>query len=153
MEFVIKHAHGLHNMPDAAALRRLVFIKEQGFQNEFEPLDDKAVHFVCYADETPAGTGRLYEDPQDPSTVHPGRIAVRREFRGQHLGALLLRTMEQYAARQGYRFCVLSAQVRAQGFYEKMGYSAEGVPYMDEFCPHIRMKKAIGTERNPADGD
>lgn len=38
-------------------------------------------------------------------------------------------------------YFVLSAQVQAQGFYEKLGYVASGEPYLDEHCPHIHMEK------------
>ena len=37
----------------------------------------------------------------------------------------------------------LSAQVRASGFYEKLGYKKHGEIYFDEYCEHIVMKKDI----------
>ena len=37
----------------------------------------------------------------------------------------------------------VSAQVRAMPFYESLGYTVEGEQYMDEHCPHIRMRKAL----------
>ena len=45
----------------------------------------------------------------------------------------------------GPRF-ILSAQVRAQGFYEAIGYHAKGETYLDEYCPHVTMTKPAGEE-------
>lgn len=37
----------------------------------------------------------------------------------------------------------LSAQVRVRPFYEKLGYTASGDEYLDEYCPHIHMEKEL----------
>ena len=37
----------------------------------------------------------------------------------------------------------LSAQVRASGFYEKLGYKKMGDIYYDEYCEHIHMEKSL----------
>lgn len=153
MKYEMKFAVGLSAMPDAAALRQTIFVEEQGFQQEFDELDDTAIHCVLYADGEPVGTGRLYADAEQPHTVHLGRIAVRQTMRGQHLGARVVQTMEQYAAAHGFTYSVLSAQVRASGFYRSLGYREIGGIYYEEFCRHIRMEKALTAERNSSHGD
>ena len=49
--------------------------------------------------------------------------------------------LEKEARKRGAEELMLSAQVQARGFYEKLGYSAYGGEYLDEHCPHIAMKK------------
>lgn len=123
---------------DAKTIRRLVFIEEQGFQNEFDDIDNAARHIVLYENDRPAATGRWYV--KDGAAVI-GRVAVLPEFRHMHLGAEVLRRLEEDAAAAGYHTIALSAQCRVRGFYEKQGYRAVGEPYLDEFCEHIRMEK------------
>ena len=41
----------------------------------------------------------------------------------------------------GYRTITLGS--RADGFYEKCGYTAEGETYLDQHCPHIHMFKLL----------
>ena len=38
---------------------------------------------------------------------------------------------------------VISAQCQARAFYEKLGYTAFGEEYLDEYCPHIDMEKKL----------
>ena len=62
------------------------------------------------------------------------------------LGALVVQKLEQVAAQHGAKAFILSAQVRAQGFYEAIGYHAKGETYLDEYCPHVTMTKPAGEE-------
>lgn len=139
MKFYIKL--GLSHAEEAVSIRRAVFIEEQGFENEFDGIDDRAFHCVVFSDNVPAAAGRLYTD--DGIVYHIGRVAVRKEFRGRGLGKDVVSLLERYAKSLGGSEINLSAQTRARGFYEKMGYTAFGGEYYDEFCPHIAMKKVL----------
>ena len=48
------------------------------------------------------------------------------------------------AREMGFAEVALAAQVRARGFYEKVGYAACGEPFDEEGCPHILMTKRTG---------
>ena len=39
---------GLNNSPDARAIRQSVFVEEQGFEYEFDDIDEIALHLVLY---------------------------------------------------------------------------------------------------------
>ena len=131
------------NLPeDAALIRREVFIEEQGFINEFDEIDEKAVHILLYDNDTPAAVCRVFYSEEHGQYVI-GRIAVRREFRGKHLGAEIMRSAEDEIRKLGGNTAGLSSQVQAMGFYEKLGYRPVGEQYMDEHCPHIRMEKEL----------
>ena len=136
----VRIIQGLENAPEAKAIRREVFMEEQGFCSEFDDIDKRAYHAVVYTNGKASATGRLFEGR---SGWHIGRVAVRKEFRGTGLGALAVMSLEEKAAALGAGCIRLSAQVQAQGFYEKLGYTAEGEEYLDEACPHIAMYKDL----------
>ena len=74
---------------------------------------------------------------------HIGRVCVRKAFRGRELGRLVMEGLEKAVAGEGGEKVVLSAQVQARGFYEKLGYTAHGPEYLDEHCPHVEMEKRL----------
>ena len=39
--------------PEAVAIRKTVFVEEQGFKDEFDKTDDHAMHLVAYHNDTP----------------------------------------------------------------------------------------------------
>ncbi len=127
---------------DARDIRTRVFVEEQGFCHEFDEIDQFADCLVLYDGETPVATGRLYPS-REPGEYILGRIAVIKSHRGQNLGAQVISLLEERARELGARCACLSAQCRAQGFYEKQGYRAESEPYLEEFCPHVTMKKSL----------
>lgn len=138
--YTIKIAKGLENNSDAKIIRENVFIHEQGFENEFDDIDAAAVHCVVYDGGYPIAAGRLYEKD---GAAFLGRIAVLKAYRGKSIGSIMISELEKYAAENGFGECMLSAQCRVIGFYEKLGYTAFGDEYKDEYCPHIMMKKAL----------
>ena len=127
---------------DAKEIRFRVFVDEQGFQNELDDTDNTALHLVLYVDEAAAGAGRMFTEDGGES-YHLGRIAVLKEYRGLHLGALIVEAMCEKAKELGARRCELSAQCRAKDFYKKQGFAEQGDVYLDEYCPHIYMVKEI----------
>lgn len=82
-----------------------------------------------------------------------GRLAVKRDFRGQGYGRIILRDAEEWVRRtvqEGQtasgRFGVafqLSSQEPVRGFYEAEGYRIVGDAYMEEGQPHIHCEKRV----------
>jgi len=141
-KYTVKLTEGLAENPDARLIRQAVFVEEQGFVNEFDDIDGYATHIVIYDEGIPAATGRVFtKECNDIYTI--GRVAVMKAFRGRSLGAEVISCLEKAAAAKGAREIVLSAQERVKGFYSRLGYQEVGEVYMDESCPHIRMKKYI----------
>ena len=127
---------------DAMKVRILVFVEEQGFVDEFDEIDAVATHFVAYDEDRPIGTCRLFwDDIKKRYTV--GRLAVVKEYRGRSLGRRLLASAEEEAKKQGGEALYLHAQCRAEGFYQKAGYTSFGPVEPEEGCPHIWMVKAV----------
>lgn len=125
---------------DEKFIRETVFIKEQKFKIEFDDIDDIATHIVMYLDTQPVGCCRLYIQHNE---YHIGRIAVLKPYRGKGYGEKILLEAEKVAKEKGADCIKLSAQVRASGFYEKLGYKKYGEIYFDEYCEHIAMKKEL----------
>ena len=115
------------NEQDYRAVRIEVFMKEQGFQNEFDEIDAVATHLTVYVDGELAGCARCFPH----------------QFRHQGLGGVLLQEMEKLVKSRGGNRCLLDAQCRACSFYERYGYTVCGQEHMDEHVPHVQMEKIL----------
>ncbi|WP_167959207.1 GNAT family N-acetyltransferase [Anaerosporobacter faecicola] len=130
---------------DAMDIRKIVFMEEQGFQNEFDDLDEKAIHFVVYTmEKQPIATCRVIEDKDGAFIL--GRLAVLSDFRGKNIGVGLLREVEKTVLKRGGKSIRLHAQCRVKDFYNKVGYLEHGLEDDDEGCPHIWMSKTLLSE-------
>lgn len=127
---------------DARYIRETVFIKEQGFEREYDEIDHIAKHIVIYDDNVAVGTCRVFWCEEENS-YHVGRIAVLKEHRGKSLGKLLMSEAEKLAKSLGGKTLKLGGQVRAAGFYDKLGYERYGEEYLDEGYPHIPFVKYL----------
>ena len=126
---------------EAAHIRREVFVTEQGFTNEFDETDGIARHFVLFEDGQPAAVCRCHCEAGGRYRI--GRIAVLRPYRGRNLGAVVVRAAEAHILAAGGKEIRIGAQVRAKGFYERLGYETAGKEYLDENCPHVPMRKIL----------
>ncbi len=128
---------------DEVRIRTDVFVEEQGFVVEFDDDDAISTHIVLYDGDVPVAVCRII--PGKDGECHIGRIAVVREYRGRGIGSAVVTEAEDVARSMGFRESLLSAQVRAKGFYETLGYEAFGDEYLDEYCPHVMMRKRLRT--------
>lgn len=127
---------------EAIEIRNAVFVNEQGFENEFDEIDDYAIHLVAFESGKAIATCRFYWDDERKSYV-VGRIAVVKDFRGQSAGSTILEEAEKEIKKFGGTCISLLAQIRAKEFYKKCGYTAIGECCYDEFCPHVWMRKIL----------
>ncbi|WP_405404328.1 GNAT family N-acetyltransferase [Paracoccus sp. Ld10] len=121
------------------ALRRTVFIEEQNVPeaDEMDDLDDDAVHLLASDDAGhPVATARLLLK-DDIGKI--GRVCVLADHRGTGMGAALMRAAIDALAARGVRQVRLGSQTHAMGFYEKLGFVAEGPVYDDAGIPHRDM--------------
>lgn len=129
---------------DAARLRTAVFVREQGIPADVEAdaLDASARHAVLYNRlGQPVATGRLLQ--QAPGVGRIGRMAVDRSVRGARWGRVLLDALVDAARARGDKQVQLHAQCSAQGFYERSGFAAVGMPYEEAGLPHLLMAKDL----------
>ncbi len=127
----------------AAAIRQAVFVEEQGFHNEFDETDETCLHCVISDGPQPVATCRAFAKEDGSGRWIIGRVAVSLPYRGQRQGEAVMNAMMKHLAQQGVREIELSAQCRAAGFYEKLGFISTGETHMDEYCPHVTMIKKL----------
>ena len=137
--YTVKITHGKEDFAAVKEIRTAVFIQEQGFHNEFDDIDERAIHAVLYDGRLPIATGRTFAE--DNGSYIIGRIAVIKSYRGKGIGKSVVSALEQQAKKMGACCIQLSAQVHALDFYKKLGYMETGAKYMDEYCPHVQMQK------------
>lgn len=121
------------------ALRRAVFIEEQNVpeEEELDGRDADALHLLARLDGQPVGCARIL---LQGDTGKIGRVCVLPEFRGQHIGvALITAALDHLRSQPGVTRARLGAQIHALGFYEKLGFVAEGADYLDAGIVHRDM--------------
>ncbi|MBS7834561.1 GNAT family N-acetyltransferase [Wohlfahrtiimonas chitiniclastica] len=127
---------------DAFAIRDAVFTQEQGYAAEIDidDYDDIAHHVIVYQDDQAIATARLIL-LGDIGKI--GRVAVLKSHRGQGIGLLLMQVLMTQAKQLPITSLVLSSQVHAIAFYEKLGFVTEGEIYLEDGEPHIHMVKKL----------
>lgn len=127
------------DLPHVHALRRTVFIQEQGVpeHEEWDDLDGRAVHLLAWVADRLVGTARLLVERQ---IGRIGRICVLTQARGTGLGAALVQeALARLQAHSNLRAIRLGAQVHATGFYENLGFRTCGHEHDDTGIPHHEM--------------
>ncbi|MFE9437750.1 GNAT family N-acetyltransferase [Streptomyces sp. NPDC006602] len=151
--FVVRVAEDLADREACFAVRKEVFVGEQGVPAdlEYDAYDADAVHVLAVREDgTPLGTGRLLygevaavKTDGDPAVGSLGRLAVTKDARGLGVGAALVRAVEHAARARGLAAVDLHAQTHALGFYERLGYVAYGPEFPDAGIPHRAMRRVL----------
>jgi predicted GNAT family N-acyltransferase len=133
-------------MQQVLAVRRRVFIEEQGVPEDIE-IDQHDVvlrgdieragaqHVLAMLDGRPVATGRLVLEDAG-GRPHIGRVAVMPEHRGRGFGRAVMAGLHDLARKRGATAVTLAAQLHAIGFYEKLGYKARGEVFLDAGIEH-----------------
>jgi len=74
---------------------------------------------------------------------HIGRLAVLKEHREKGHGTCAVVALVDEAKRLGITRVFLGAQMQAVGFYEKLGFSTCGDPFLEAGIEHVEMEKFI----------
>lgn len=126
--------------PLLTELRMEVFVAEQGVPAELEidAFDPHCVHVLTRdAEGNAIGTGRLLPDGKI------GRMAVRARVRRRGVGRAILAFLLAHARGLNHRRVYLDAQLSALPFYERLGFTTEGEPFMEAGIPHQRMARQL----------
>jgi len=138
VEFAVESGGWLMLGDDAADVRNAVFVREQGVPEalEMDGRDPQCRHVLARdAAGHAIGTGRLLPDG------HLGRIAVRSEWRGRGVGIALVERLIEEGGAAGFGSLELNAQVPAKGFYEQLGFVAEGPEFLEAGLAHRLMRR------------
>ena len=123
-----------------SALRRCVFVQEQGVPEslEWDGLDPECRHVLAQSASGEAiGTGRLLPDG------HIGRMAVLPSWRRRGVGSALLAELVAMARHRGDDRVVLHAQAYVIDFYRRAAFEAAGEQFMEAGIPHVVMQMRL----------
>ena len=143
MTVTVRRVDPGEGLSDAFAVRRAVFIEEQGVSEdeEMDGRDDEASHVVAYDGDRPVGTARLRTAEAGVGKVE--RVAVRAADRGEGIGRALMAEVESLAADRGVEALKLHAQTRVEGFYEKLDYETTSGVFQEAGIDHVAMVKEL----------
>lgn len=122
------------------AIRLEVFVQEQGVPetHEWDDLDATSLHVLAHAATgEPIGCARL------TPLGRIGRVAVRRSWRSQGVGAGLVRALIALARSQGFHEIALDALLSAVAFYEREGFVAHGDAFDHAGILHRTMRMEL----------
>jgi predicted GNAT family N-acyltransferase len=129
------------DLSEAYAIRREVFIKEEGIPEEieFDELDAEAMHVVVYENndqKKAVATGRINYDGEN---CQISRIAVLKEFRGRMYGDFTVRMLLNKAFSADIKIVTINAQQSAIEFYKKIGFQCTGSEFIEAEILYCKM--------------
>lgn len=132
-------------LTDAHTIREAVFMQEQNVPeaDEHDGTDGACIHLVAYEGETPVSTGRIMITKED---FIIGRVATLKAYRGRGIATGVMEALIDACATMGGDRKILHAQLTAQSFYEKLGFTPYGEEFLDAGIAHIAMEH-FGTNR------
>jgi predicted GNAT family N-acyltransferase len=137
----VEKVNGEPEMSQVFALRRAVFVDEQGVPAELEYIgDESAQHFLATGDGHPCGTARWR---RTAGGFKLERFAVLPEFRKMGVGAALLNAVMADLPDDPVPV-YLNAQLSAVGFYERYGFRRVGDVFEEAGLEHQKMEKTLG---------
>jgi predicted GNAT family N-acyltransferase len=128
----------------ALAIRRTVFVVEQGVSEEleFDGRDGAAEHFLALLDGEPVGTLRL-RLLEGGRIAKVERVAVLAPARGRRIGEALVRAALGRAIALDAHEARLHAQTLARAFYTSLGFEVHGPEFDEDGIPHVVMRRDL----------
>lgn len=118
-------------------IRNIVFVEEQGVDKflEYDGLDNEAIHYLVFYNNTPVCTGRWRETEEG---IKLERFAVLKEYRGKALASLMLRYMMEELILSKKKI-YMHAQSGAVSFYKAHGFEIVGEMFIEADIEHFTM--------------
>ncbi len=128
---------------DIIAIRNEAFVVGRGVPVEIEidGRDSELLHFCMY--DKDKLVSYLRGEDLGNGMMHIGRVATSADMRGKGYGRELFEYLFNYARENRIKALEVSAVHTAEGFYEKLGFIAEGDYYLETGVNHIYMKKTL----------
>lgn len=132
VEIVLTHVGGPH-YEETVRLRQCILRDPLGLVLDTRD-DVKRIFLVALEDGRAVGTVAL--------EGHRLR-AMAVDDRGRGIGRRLVARLEHEARARGVERIELHARMTARGFYERLGYAAEGETFIEVTIPHVLMWKHL----------
>ena len=143
MQTIHEVEFGTSAYDEMVAFRALHLRHPLGLQMIAKDLHGEQLQIHIAAIDEVAVLGTVVLKPVSSTVFKLRQMAVAPEMRGSGLGALLVQYAERVALGRGATEMELAARRSAQGFYEKLGYTAFGAEFVEVTVPHIMMAKTL----------
>jgi predicted GNAT family N-acyltransferase len=119
-------------------VRDIVFIEEQKvpYKIERDKYDYSSIHVLGEDNGEPFAAGRIRPVGEYAKLE---RIAIRKQYRGKHLGHKLTDFMLETARSRGFKKFKLHAQTYLANFYKKHGFEIIGEMFKEAGIDHYLM--------------
>lgn len=94
--------------------------------------DHQATHFAAFDGDRIIAVMSLFDVE---GAVQLRKLATEPSYQGQGIGAAMVRTGIDHVRNNGGRRIILNGRASAHEFYEKLGFSPYGAPYLVENEP------------------
>lgn len=126
-------------------LRYKILLEPLGlkFLDSFRPEEAKYLHIGCVESLDGKLVGGLILAPLDDENIRLMQVAVDTVYQGEGVGRELVKYAEKRAKAAGYSTIIMHAMLSVVGFYEKMGYHAEGDVFEEQGITFMKMVKKL----------
>ena len=126
-------------------LRYKILLEPLGlkFLDSFRNKEANYLHIGCVEQLDDKLVGGLILAPLDNEKIRLMQVAVDTVYRGEGIGRELVKYAEKRAKEAGYSQIVMHAMLSVVGFYEKLGYHAEGDIFDEQGITFLKMVKDL----------
>ena len=126
-------------------LRYKILLEPLGlkFLDSFRAKEANYLHIGCIEQLDDKLVGGLILAPLDNENIRLMQVAVDTVYRGEGVGRELVKYAEKRAKEAGYSQIVMHAMLSVVGFYEKLGYHAEGDIFDEQGITFLKMVKDL----------
>lgn len=126
-------------------LRYKILLEPLGlkFLDSFRAKEANYLHIGCIEQLDDKLVGGLILAPIDNEKIRLMQVAVDTVYRGEGVGRELVKYAEKRAKEAGYSQIIMHAMLSVVGFYEKLGYHAEGDIFDEQGITFLKMVKDL----------
>lgn len=126
-------------------LRYKILLEPLGlkFLDSFRNKEANYLHIGCVEQLDDKLVGGLILAPLDNEKIRLMQVAVDTVYRGEGIGRELVKYAEKRVKEAGYSKIIMHAMLSVVGFYEKLGYHAEGDVFDEQGITFLKMVKDL----------
>lgn len=126
-------------------LRYKILLEPLGlkFLDSFRAKEANYLHIGCVEQLDDKLVGGLILAPLDNERIRLMQVAIDTVYRGEGVGRELVKYAEKRAKEAGYSQIIMHAMLSVVGFYEKLGYHAEGDVFDEQGITFLKMVKDL----------
>lgn len=145
MRKMIDTDFGSSRYNELVELRYKILLEPLGlkFLDSFRAKEANYLHIGCIEQLDDKLVGGLILAPIDNEKIRLMQVAVDTVYRGEGVGRELVKYAEKRAKEAGYSQIIMHAMLSVVGFYEKLGYHAEGDIFDEQGITFIKMVKDL----------